>query len=84
MAQFKANQSLEERLHMVHVMKIAMYAGQVFFIVIALLNFYMAKPFLGGRELSFLFVGVALIQFAITRFFIMPRMIKKAHENLPK
>jgi len=84
MAQFKADQSLEERLQQIHVMKFAMYAGQVFFIGVALLNFYMERPFLGGREMSFLFVAVAVLQFFITRYFMVPRMTKKAHENLPK
>ena len=83
MAQFKAEQSLDERLQQIHIMKVAMYAGQVFFIAIALLNFYMESPFLGSRELSFLFVGVAVLQFFLTRYFILPRMTRKAHENLP-
>ena len=84
MAQFKADQPLEERLTQIHVLKVAMYAGQVFFIVVALLNFYLETPFLGKREMSFLFVAVALIQFLITRYFIVPRMTKKAHETLPE
>ena len=82
MTKFKLDQSLEERLAAIHVMKVAMYAGQVFFIAVALLNFYLEKPFLGSRELSFLFVAIAILQFFITRYLIIPRMMKKAHENL--
>jgi len=80
-AQFKSDQTLDERLAQIHVMKVAMYAGQVFFVLVGLLNFYLDKPFLGARELSFLFVGVAILQFLITRFFLVPRMTKKAHQN---
>jgi len=83
MAQFKPDQTLEERLKQIHVMKVAMYAGQVFFVGVGLLNFYLAEPFLGARELSFLFVGVAILQFLFTRFFLIPSMTKKAHIDLP-
>lgn len=82
MAQFKADQTLEDRLTQVHIVKVAMYAGQAFFIVVALLNYYLETPFLGAREFSFLFVGVAILQFVITKFFVVPYMTKKAHKNL--
>lgn len=84
MAQFKAEQTLEERLAQIHIVKVAMYAGQVFFILIALLNFYLEKPFLGAREFSFLFAAVAIAQFGLTRYLIVPMMTKKAHQNLPE
>ncbi len=84
MAQFKPDQTLDERLKQIHVLKVAMYAGQIFFIVISLLNYYMAKPFLGARGISIIFAVIAILQFLITTLFLIPRMTKKAHENLPE
>jgi len=83
MAQFKPDQPLEERLKQIHVMKVAMYAGQLFFITMALLNYYLPNPFLGERMISVPFAGVAILQFFILKFFLLPRMTRQAHENLP-
>ena len=83
MSQFKPDQPLEERLKQIHVMRFAMYTGQVFFIAVGLLNYYLPNPFLGARSFSFLFVGIAILQFLILEFLILPRMTRKAHENLP-
>jgi len=81
---FLPDQPLEQRLKQVHITKVAMYAGQVFFVIVALLNYYLPTPFLGGREISYLFVFIAIFQFLVTKFFLVPRLIKKAHENLPE
>lgn len=83
MSQFKPDQPLEERLKQIHVLKFAMYSGQIFFILIALLNYYLPEPFLGARGISFLFAGVAIFQFLVMKLFILPSMTKKAHKNLP-
>ena len=81
---FLPDQPFEQRLKQVHVFKVAMYAGQLFFIVIALLNYYLPEPFLGMRGISIIFAVIAIVQFLITKLLIIPHMEKKAHRNLPE
>ena len=84
MSRFNPDQPLEARLKQVRLTEKAMYLGQALFLMIAMTMIAGIGPFGAfGRTIGYIFGGIAIFQFFLTRFFIAPYLTRKAHENLP-
>ncbi|MEP6343174.1 MAG: hypothetical protein ABJ275_07655 [Maricaulaceae bacterium] len=79
---FSEGQTLEARLKQVRLVTRLMYLGQAVFLTLAFLNYKMAEPFLGMRDISYAFAFIAIFQFILVKFILAPLWERKAHEGL--
>ncbi len=83
MNRFKPDQPLEARLNSIRIMEIAMNVGQIIFIIIAMFNYYKPEALVGIKEVSYFFAGIAIFQFFLVKYRLVPKLTREAHENLP-
>ena len=83
MAQFSPDQPLEERLRQIRIVEMAMYGGELLFLGLAILHITGIAKIFPMDLFAYAFGGIAVFQFLITKFIVIPSMTKKAHQDLP-